>query len=85
MLSFLSASTFYPFCLHPHFIPLVRILSLLSASYPFCLHLHVIPFVHIHILLFLSACPSVSVFYPNPIGYYIIWNILNLTNFFKYG
>jgi hypothetical protein len=57
ILSFLSASAFYPFC--PHFIPFVRIriLSLLSASsfypfcphphfiYPFCPHPHFIPFV----------------------------------------
>jgi hypothetical protein len=54
--SFLSASAFYPFCPHLHFILFVRIriLSLLSASafYPFCPHPHFILFVRP------SACSS---------------------------
>jgi hypothetical protein len=64
ILSILSASAFYPFSPHPHFILFVRIriLSLLSASafYPFCPHPHFILFVRIRILSLLSA----SAFYP---------------------
>jgi hypothetical protein len=65
MLSFLSASTFYPFCLHPHFILLVRILSLLSASacYPFCPHPHFIIFICLSIRICVLSQPYWILYY----------------------